>query len=222
MNDLARPFMPPSEAELASLAATIATGKETADDDFLLLAERALALWFGAAQALKDRKDRAIIAARARTREEFLNTNPFRQGLELPFAKAGIEPPKPRFHYTFTKALCYVMPKKSQADRVKFFRDYLNWLCEFDPVVFDLLSTPSGRGPFESIVEIPPDQDADAAMTRSRESGFDHDQFVCFAERFLPWIESLAKHNRAEAGRAGGKARAANKKAKAAVKKREC
>ena len=211
--------MPPTNGELASIAATIATGKEVTEDDFFHLAERALAIWWGAALALKDCKDRGEFADRVRIREEYKNPplNPFLRRHEDSFAKAGLEPPRPSYDYTFKKALSDVMPKKSQTDRVKFFRDYLKWLCEFDPSSLASLSTVAiGK----NAAEIPAltNLDADSAMTSFRERGFTYDQFCHLAEHFLPWLENCTSRKRAEAGRVGGKARSAKGRVKPAKK----
>ena len=215
VGDIMEHFMSPTHDRLAILAATIATGNEVTEEDFVRLGERALSIWWGAARALKARKDRCEILQRERIRQEAKNPppSPFHRDHETAFNRAGIKPPKGRYDYTLTKALSDVMPKKANADRVKAFRDYVKWLCESgSDLLISLSADKGGMTCNDATGSI--NQDTESAMAGFRARGFDYRQFKLFAENFLPWLESHTKRKRSEAGRAGGKARSTKAKMK--------
>jgi hypothetical protein len=196
----------PTQAELAALAATLATGREVTVEDFIVLAERALAIWDAAGQVLAPRSPR--------------HSSKFAAEFYLPFERAGIKPPEMGQHFTFIDGLAYVMAKKSKTDRVKFFRDYLTYLCECDPDSCALLFTGEEVRNPDGIV-IPPEKQVETTMKDFREKGFSFSQMRRLADGFLPWLKDDAKRKRAEAGRAGGKARAAKGRVKPAKKQPE-
>jgi hypothetical protein len=110
----------PTQAELAALTATLATGTERTVDEFHRLAERALNLWHGAGWALQICKERRENPERLRAE---WNTS---------FRRAGLEPPEVGRTFKLAKALAFLMPSKGVPERMKALRDFLTATVESD------------------------------------------------------------------------------------------
>lgn len=192
----------PTQAELAALTATLATGSESTVDEFHRLAERALALWDGAGWALQVRKDRREITKRTRA------------GSEAAFRRAGLEPPEGGRAFKLTEALAFLMPSKRPPDQRKALRDFLTETAERDPLALpgDGADIPPGGIAMEEFTSKPTEERVSREMERLRKEGFTYGQFCLFAERLLLWLKNDAKRKKAEAGSLGGKAKPAKKK----------
>ena len=181
----------PTQAELAILAASLSTGNESSEEACLRLAERALAIWDGAGEALRNRAKRRAFPER--TRETW----------GAAFLQAGLQPPEVGQSFSFMDGLTYLMPKREEEEQVKLIRDHL--LAEAGRSAHHFAQTTEEEG-------LPAEDRAICEMERLRVNGFDYGSFCRFAERFLPWLKNDLSVKRATAGRAGGKKPRAKKK----------
>lgn len=185
----------PTQFELASLAATLASNFEAGKADFKAICDDAYRLWNAAGETLQEQRHlQSILDAAMAKREEF---------------DASIRFPK-SFPCSFKETLIALMPKQDAADRLPLFKEFLRWWLW---VSFYLEPPSEGREmvphceQISRSMEVSDDEVLDE-LSNLRDLHSTEQQFRAMALMFHQWEPEYSAFRRSAAGRAAAKAKA--------------